>query len=328
MARSEKTGARSADLLAEILGITFPIYAAILIGYGVVRIGWFRPQDMKVLGDVVLQIALPALLFIAVASRDIGEVMRLDYMLVYLTGSLAMILVAFLWFTQTAADAGRRAVAVMGSSCSNNGFIGYPVMLLAFPESAGLVLGMNFLIENMILIPICLIILDLSRAGADVSIPRRIGRILWAVLKRPMIIGLLLGVFVSLSGLPLPGPATRLFDMLANMAAALSLIVIGGSLVGLPLGGNQRMAIQIAVAKLIVHPGLAGAALVLFSSLGVVALSPEMLAAVILSSAMPMFGIYTVLAQEYGLGGMAAIAMLVTTSAGFVTITAILYGLT
>ncbi|WP_146347464.1 AEC family transporter [Phaeobacter marinintestinus] len=313
--------------MAYILGITFPIYAVIAIGYAVVKIGWFRRQDMKVLGDFVLQVAMPALLFITVASRDVAHSIRPDYMLVYLVGSLATIIVAYLWFSMTAPDAGRRAVAVMGSSCPNNGFIGYPVMLLAYPDIAGIVLGMNFLIENIILIPICLILLDLSQGPVHHSIPRRIGLILWGVLKRPMIIGLLLGLAVSIAGIPLPDATARLFTLLANSAAALSLIVIGGSLVGLPLGGNQRMAAQIATAKLVMHPVLTGLAVAAFAALGMVSLSPDLFAAVILSSAMPMFGIYTVLAQERGLEGMASIAMLVTTSVAFITISAILYWL-
>ena len=44
----------------------------------------------------------------------------------------------------------------------------------------------------------------------------------------------------------------------------------------------------------------------------------------ILSAAMPMFGIYTVLAQEQGLEGLASIAMLAATSAAFVTLSLLL----
>ena len=54
-------------------------------------------------------------------------------------------------------------------------------------------------------------------------------------------------------------------------------------------------------------------------------LPEELHSAVILSAAMPMFWIYTVLAQRQGLEGAASLAMLTATSLAFVTLTALLW---
>ena len=313
--------------MIDILAITFPIYAAILIGYAIVARGWFSAADMRTLGKYVLNIALPALLFKAVASRDLAEIFHLGYLTVFLLGGLAAIAVAFCWFTFAASDPARRAVATLGSSCPNSGFIGYPVMLLVFPDLAGIVLALNFLVENVVLIPICLILMDMSKDGDHGSILKRIANILWGVAKRPMVIGLALGIVVSVSGVSLPSPAMRLFEMLAASAAALSLIVIGGSLFGLPAKGNRALATQIAVGKLVVHPALVALVVVALPMLGMT-LSPELAVAAILSAAMPMFGIYAVLAQERGLEGLASLAMLIATSAAFVTLSLLLLWLT
>lgn len=314
--------------MTAILSIIFPIYGAIAIGYGVVSLGWFSNADVRVLGRYVLNIALPALLFNAVATRELADVIRIDYMVVYLLGGLAIIATSFLWFRLTAPDKARRAIAVMGSSLPNSGYIGFPVMLLVFPDLAGIILALNMLIENIVLVPICLILMDLSRPHSDLSIPHRIGKILLGVIKRPMVQGLLLGIAFSLSGLPMPDAGARLFQMLAASAAALSLFAIGGSLVGLPLRGNQRLAAQIAIGKLLVHPALTVAVAAALATLGWVALPPDLYVAVILSTAMPMFGIYTVLAQELELEGLASIAMLAATSAGFFTLSTALLWLT
>ncbi|MCP9482440.1 AEC family transporter [Shimia sp. CNT1-13L.2] len=310
--------------MGAILAITFPIYAAIALGYVLVRMGWFSAGDMRTLGKYVLNIALPALLFNAVASRDLGDVLHPGYMAVFLLGGLATILLAYLWFSMTAPDATRRAVAVMGSACPNSGFIGFPVMLLVFPDIAGVVLALNFLVENVILIPICLILMELSRGKGHTSVTRQILMILWGVAKRPMVIGLALGILVSLSGVALPDPATRLFKMLAASASALSLVVIGGSLVGLPTKGNRALALQISAGKLLLHPAMVALALVALAAVDAT-LPADMAVAVVLSAAMPMFGIYSVLAQEHGLEGLASIAMLVATSAAFVTLSAFLF---
>ncbi len=313
--------------MSQILTITFPIYAAIAIGYLIVKRGWFGTSDMRTLGKYVLDIALPALLFNAMATRDFAEVFHPGYMLVFALGGVATIAVSFVWFTLTGTDKPRRAVAVMGTACPNSGFIGYPVMLLTFPDLAGVILALNMLVENILLIPICLILMELSRDRAQTSISHQIGTILWGVLKRPMVIGLLLGLAVSLAQIPMPSAATNLFQMLAASASALSLVVIGGSLAGLSLRGNHWKAAQVALGKIILHPALVALTLLGVTAAGI-ALPADLQVAVILSAAMPMFGIYTVLAQEHGHEGMASIAMLIATAFGFFTLSGLLLALT
>ena len=313
--------------MTDILSITFPIYAAIAIGYLVIARRWFAAPDLRVLGKYVMDIALPALLFHAVASRDISEVFHPDYMLVYLFGTLGVMVVTFLWFSATAPDRPRRAIAVMGSACPNSGFVGYPMMLLLFPDIAGVILALNMLAENIVIIPLCLILMELAKDSPGRAPLRLFGQVLLGVLRRPMVIGLLLGVVVSLSGVTMTGPVSRLFQMLAASASALSLIVIGGSLVGLPVKGNRKMAVQISIGKLFLHPALVALCAAFLIGAGLITLSPELHVAAILSAAMPMFGIYTVLAQEQGLEGAASIAMLIATSAAFFTLSALVWWL-
>lgn len=314
--------------MTVILGITSPIFAAMAIGYLIVFKGWFAASDMRVMGKYVMNVAMPALLFNAVASRDVSDVFRPDYMLVYLLGGLTTIAISWLWFSWTGIDKARRAIAVMGSTCANSGFVGYPVMLLAFPEIAGLILALNMLVENIILIPICLILMDMAKEGETLSIPQTMLKTFLGVIRRPMVIGLLLGLLVSLLSIPIPDALSRLFTMLAASAAAISLIVVGGSLVGLKLTGNRARALQVAFGKLVLHPAMMALAAICLPLLGIATLSPEMYAAAILSAAMPIFGIYTVLAQELDLEGPASIAMLAATSLSFVTLTGFLFWLT
>ena len=215
--------------MGAILSITFPIYAAIAIGYLAVKRGWFDRADMRVLGKYVLNIALPALLFNAVASRDFSEVIHPGYMLVFAAGGLGTIAVSFSWFTFTGIDKGRRAVAVMGSSCPNSAYVGYPVLLLTLPDLAGVILALNTLIEVLLVVPLCLFLMDMARHERAAPLPVKLVSIFWGVTKRPMVIGLLLGLAVSVAGLPVPDTVSRLLSMLAASASALSLVAIGNA---------------------------------------------------------------------------------------------------
>lgn len=310
--------------MGAILTITFPIFALIGIGYGAVRAGLFAASDMKTLGKYVLNIALPALLFNTVATRDLNEVLNLGYVVVFALAGLLTIGVTYLWFTLQGTGPARRAIAVMGSTCPNSGFLGYPVMLLVFPDLAGVVLALNMVVENFLLIPLCLIFLEASRDRQGKSLLRIAGGIILGVLRRPMVIGLMLGLLVMLSGLPVPQMITRLMEVLATSSSAIALFVIGGSLVGLPVVGQRSLAAQIVAGKLLVSPAMAGLVLLTLPLIGLPLLSGDMAVALVLSMAMPMFGIYTLLAQDYGHEGIASIALLGATAGAFFTLSALL----
>lgn len=314
--------------MGAILTITFPIFALIGIGYGAVRAGLFAASDMKTLGKYVLNIALPALLFNTVATRDLNEVLNLGYVVVFALAGLLTIGVTYLWFTLQGTGPARRAIAVMGSTCPNSGFVGYPVMLLVFPDLAGVVLALNMVVENFLLIPLCLIFLEASRDRQGKSLLRIAEGIILGVLRRPMVIGLMLGLLVMLSGLPVPQMITRLMEVLATSSSAIALFVIGGSLVGLPVVGQRSLAAQIVAGKLLVSPAMAGLVLLTLPLIGLPLLSGDMAVALVLSMAMPMFGIYTLLAQDYGHEGIASIALLGATAGAFFTLSALLAILT
>lgn len=283
---------------------------------------------MKTLGKYVLNIALPALLFNTVATRDLSEVLNPGYMVVFALGGLLTIGTTFLWFTLQGTGPARRTIAVMGSTCPNSGFVGYPVMLLVFPDLAGVVLALNMVVENFLLIPLCLMLLEASRDRQGKSLLRIAARIIIGVLRRPMVIGLLLGLMVMLTGLPMPQMVTKLMDVLAASSSAIALFVIGGSLVGLPIVGQRALAAQIVFGKLLIHPALTAGVLFALPMIGLPLVSGDMAVAVLLSTAMPMFGIYTLLAQDYGHEGIASIALLGATAGAFFTLSALLAVLT
>jgi len=311
-----------------ILAITFPIYATIGLGYFIVYRGWFSAVEMRSFGRYVMNIALPALIFNAVASRKFSEVFHPDYMLAFGLGGLATIAMAYLFFTLRGVDPQRRALGVMGSTCPNSGFIGFPIMLLLFPDLASSILTLNMLIETLLLVPICLVLMELAGNDTKQPVHRQFAGVLFNLVRMPLMIGMALGLLVSLIDISLPAPFSQFITMLAASAGALSLVVIGGSLVGLPLHGNRSLAAQVAATKLILHPTMAILAIVSLTAFGFIQLSPDMRSAVILSAAMPMFGSYTVFAQKLNLQGAASLAMLGATTGAFVTLSLFLLWLT
>ena len=311
--------------MLDILSITGPIYITIALGWLATRAGLFDRGDMRVLGKFVLYVALPALLFDAVAKRRLDEILEWRYMAVFALGALATMAVGLWWMRRVARQpAVLSVVQTMGMCCPNSGFVGYPINLLVLGgSSAAVILGMNMLVENLLFIPVLLALADSAGGGRHWrAVLRGVAAGLW---RNPLVLALAAGLVAALLGLKLPAPIERTVSLLAQASAALSLFVIGGSLAGLRLQGMGRQVARIAVGKLVAHPLLTAGVLALAAALGTPLADPALRTGVILTTACPMFSIYPILAGRHGEEGLAAAALLGTTMASFFSISALLW---
>jgi len=311
--------------MSAIFAIISPIYIAILLGYASTRMGLFSKADTRVFGAFVINFALPALIFNAVAQRPIAEVLNVSYMAAYLGGSLTMLAVGFVCARRLGRlDHIGSTFAAMGVSCSNSGYIGLPILLATMPALASVALAMNVIIENVIVIPLLLMMAESGRQGSGPP-----GRVFLQTLARvarmPLVMALVAGLTVSIFGWTLPAPLARSVTLFSQASGALSLFVIGGTLVGLPLHGLGTATLPLAIGKLVGHPlAVLGAASAL-AWLGLAPVEPALLVAGVLMAAVPMLGIYPILAQAYGLAERSAAALLVTTASSFLTLSAALW---
>ena len=50
-------------------------------------------------------------------------------------------------------------------SCANSGFMGYPILLIAMPAVADSALALNMIVENLVMIPLILVLAERGRSG-------------------------------------------------------------------------------------------------------------------------------------------------------------------
>lgn len=311
--------------MLAIFNVTFPIYLIIGLGFFLTRGALFAKADMRVFGKFVINLALPALVFKALSQRQFADIVNTGYLLAYLVGSLAVIAVGYFGAQRLRGmPPTASSLFAMGMGCSNSGFVGYPILLLTLAPVAGVALALNMLVENLIVIPLLLVLAERGRGGpgngwrALVQSLSRLG-------KTPLFIALIAGLLVSLSGLALPAPVLQTITMFSAASGALSLFVIGGSLAGLPLAGMGTRVWPIVLGKLVLHPVLVWLCILALPWLGIAPPGPELRRAAVLMAAMPMMGIYATLAQGYGQEDMAAAATLLCTVASFFTVSALLW---
>ena len=314
--------------MLDVLAITGPIYFVAAAGWLCTRAGLFQRSDMRVFGKYVVNLALPALLFNALSQRSVAEVFNPVFLAGYAAGSVVVLLAGVAWARRMhGKKIDAAAIMGMGMACPNNAFIGFPVVAQLFgPVNAGVALALVMVVENLLTIPLALAIAD-SDPGEASAGQGRAGRLAAAVLqsmrgvaRNPMIWGIAAGFLFSLFGWRLAEPVARTVNLFAAACASLSLFVIGGSLAGSHLQAYARDATAIAVGKLLVHPLAVLAAVLLLPPM-----ARELQVAVVVMSAVPMLGIYPILAQKHHQETMAAAAQLGTTIASFFTLTVLLW---
>lgn len=299
-------GSAAPDPEMETFTTIAPLFLVILTGFIAVRTGYVRPEALRPMGEVILRIALPALIFLSVAGASAGSGLQTNALLAIGAGSLASFVfglsVALVVLRLSLPQA---AMIGLGVSASNSGFIGYPVVQQLFgTAAAGQLLAHMMVIENLVIIPLGLI---LSTGGGT--------GVLKDLVRNPLIVSLCIAIAFRMTGADLPLVAKDTFELLARMSAPAALLVVGATLAA-PLSGCSFGGVGwILIGKLLVHPACTLAA---FAVLG--DFPASFVLGAVLFAAMPMVSIYPILSQRVGLEKVAAMGLLAATVASAMTI--------
>jgi len=103
-----------------------------------------------------------------------------------------------------------------------------------------------------------------------------------SILANSLMIGVIAGVIVNLSGITLPAPIIASVNMIASAAIPAALIGIGAALTRYELKSDLAEALMVSFMSLIVHP-----AIVLFIALYLLALPMTLVIPAVIVAAMP-----------------------------------------
>lgn len=311
--------------MLDVMSITGVVFLVIAVGYGAVRFALFSADDMRTFGKFVVNFALPALIFRAVSGQAVGEILNIGALGAYFAGSVAMFAGGYAWSRRVSELPPSAATfQAMGMSCSNSGYFGYPIVLMAIPSIASTTLALCMVVENLVMIPLVLIMAERAQGGAARGWALA-GPIAGRLARNPIVIAMLVGLAVSLLGLRVPAIIAGPVNLLAQSSVALSLVVIGGTLSGLTFRILDLGWLPVVIGKLLIHPLVVALGLMAAAAAGFAVTDPRLAHAVILFAAMPTMGIYPILAQRYGQQNAAALVMLVMTGLSFFSISTVLW---
>ena len=140
-------------MVFSVLQIVAPVFVIIAAGYAALRLGYLEASALAGLSAFVLRVALPALVFNALAGAPVGETMDARYLAGYCAGSLAVFAAGYLWARRDGRDAGVCAMQGLGMSVSNSGSVGFPIATLVIGAGAAPILAQTMIVENLVMLP-------------------------------------------------------------------------------------------------------------------------------------------------------------------------------
>jgi predicted permease len=300
--------------MQALLTVILPVFLVIGFGYLSVWRGWFSDAGVEGLMKFTQNFAIPCLLFSAIAGLDLGQEFDLAMLGAFYAGALggffAAMFAARLIFRRDWPDS--VAIGFVGLF-SNSVLLGLPITERAFGTEA---LASNYMIIALHA-PFCygvgITAMEIAR-NAGGTLVSSVPRILRAMFRNALVIGIGLGFIVNLGNIPLPGPLTDALALMSRAALPAALFGLGGVLVRYRPEGDMRLILVVVAISLLLHPTITWT---LAHTLDV---APNGFRSAVLTAAMaPGVNAY-VFANMYGVGKrVAASAVLIATGLTVIT---------
>lgn len=245
--------------MSALLDVILPVFLLIGFGYAAARFGVFSEANVDGVMRYAQSFALPVLLFKSIAALDLSQAYSPGLMISFYAGAFAGFGFAFagarLIFKRPLTD----SVAIgFAGLFSNTLLLGLPITERAYGSEA---LSGNYAIISIhapMLYTFGIMMMEWARAQTGPrnlpALVRQIGR---GVITQPLVIGILCGFAVNLSGLSLPSFAGSAVEMMARSGIPAALFGLGGVLFRYRPEGDRATIAMVCASSLIIHPATA-----------------------------------------------------------------------
>lgn len=266
-------------------------------------------------------IALPSLFIHNLSGTDFSGLETGNLVLVLMLASVIISLLAMAGARLMKLPKEYSGVFIQATFRGNLAFVGLPLVIFALNDkSMSTQLVTEALIALAALIPLYNIISIYSLISAKSKINSTIIiKILFQMIKNPLIISTVVGVFLGWMNWDLPMIVDRPFELLGQTALALALVSLGGALVQLEIRGNIRLSFIASLLKVAAVP------IVTFGLCKMINLPAEQTYIAMIFAACPTAAAsYILTTQLGGDEGLAASSVIVSTILSLAALTIIL----
>lgn len=230
------------------INATLPVFLVIVLGYVLMQTKMLNENFVTVANKFNFQITLPFLVFKDISSANVRENFDLKFVL-FCAGATTLCFFTIWGVTKLfVKDTSIHGAFVQASFRSSAAVMGIAFIQNIYGNSG---MAPMMIIGSVPLYNIFSVIVLTMEANEEVQGYDRIKKAMLGILTNPIIIGILLGLLVSISGITFPTVVNKTVQSIAGMASPLALIAIGAGFEGKKALGKIKPTIWVAAIKLV-----------------------------------------------------------------------------
>lgn len=308
--------------MLTILNVTIPFFAVIGCGYFSEKLGILGHASRTGLNGFVFYFALPVLLFSIMSNARFDDGFEWRFLAAWSLVSIVLFVLAFVIAKSVfRLDQSSGAVHALGGVYGNTGYVGIPLVIVAFGPDASVPVIVCLTIDLVLMIPISMFFIEAASGSRDSGqLLHVLGKTIRSLVKNPLIIAIVAGTGMAATGFKMPEIIEKFTRLLGTAAAPCALFALGSSLYGQPVRGAMAEVGFITLVKLLAHP-----LLVWYAMFGLFGINDLWGFAAVVAATMPVAATVYVLAQQYDTYVVrTSTAIVFSTAASVVTVTAVL----
>ncbi len=303
-----------------VIASLLPIFALILLGFALRKSGFIPLEQWRGVELIAYWLLFPALLITTLARSTLS----FDELAPFAFTLLALVLVMSLivWLARVPLNRllkvnGPAFTTIFQTSTRWHGFIALAIVDKLYGETGLAVLAIAFAVMTPYLNVVNILVLATYAGKTKPTIMS----IASSLARNPLIIGVLIGIVVKLSGIVLSDPVFTTLDLLGNGALGISLLAMGAGLSWRAMLLSGKEVFAASAIKLLLGPAIGALLAIMFGVTGM------QFVIVIITAAVPTAVNGYVLARA--MGGDAELYSATSTAqvlASFVTLPLIIAG--
>ncbi len=239
------------NLIVTALAVSGPTFGWVLLGVLLRRLGVLRQRHVDTISRLAFNLVLPALLFVSAAAVDYSRLVDARYLLAGVVATLLTVCASGVYCRWRGFARDETGIFMQASYRSNLAIVGVALCHAAYGEAGLALAALPLAVMTALYNVLAVGILNATLGGQ-----RSPGAMLAGMLRNPLLIGIGLGVLVSLAGFPRPPLWEQAGSVISNYFIPLTLLAIGGAIQLNTLHRLGHLTWEATIWRLCVSPAL------------------------------------------------------------------------
>ncbi|MEX0941671.1 MAG: AEC family transporter [Pseudomonadales bacterium] len=233
--------------------IILPIFGLVILGFVAGKVGWIKTTAIEGLSTFVFTFAIPVMLFRSIALADLPEDIPWVFLSGYYGATLLLFAVTLIIGRLLQLDGVASSIFAMSASYSNVVLLGIPLIVASMGDDANVPLFIIISTHAAVMFLITTFCAETAR-GDRQNLATLPYQTLLVLARNMIVVGLVLGLAVNLSGLALPRTLDNMAAYLGSAALPCAVFSMGASISQYRISGDL-LKISLAIGlKNLLHP--------------------------------------------------------------------------